>query len=135
MRLIKATFKDLSLRSPGNTIDKRTFLHHFPLPGLHGEQLFDIFDIKQTGVIDFEEFISGIALCTKGAFEEKLELVFRICDITKDGEISAEELTTMLHQVPKDALARWQEAPAKSPALNASLASTASLTKAETTFR
>jgi len=104
IRLIKATFKDLAMRSPGNTIDRNTFLKHFPLPGLHGEQLFDIFDYKNTGVLDYGEFITGFALCCKGSPEEKSDLIFRIYDITKDGNVSKSELKTMLYQVPGKAL-------------------------------
>ena len=107
VRLIKATFKDLALRSPGPTIDRNTFLTHFPLPGLHGEQLFDVFDYNHSGAIDFDEFIAGLAIACKGSFEERFELVFKIYDITKDGYISPQELRTMLHHVPNEALQLW----------------------------
>lgn len=107
VRLIKATFKDLALRSPGPTIDRNTFLTHFPLPGLHGEQLFEVFDYNHSGAIDFDEFITGLAIACKGSFEERFELVFKIYDITKDGYISPQELRTMLHHVPNEALQLW----------------------------
>mmetsp|Transcript_1389 Transcript_1389/g.1535 ORF Transcript_1389/g.1535 Transcript_1389/m.1535 type:complete len:670 (+) Transcript_1389:114-2123(+) len=98
IKLIKATFKDLAMRSPGNTIDRTTFLKHFPLPGLHGEQLFDIFDNKNTGVIDFSEFVSGFAKIFKSE-DEKFQLIFKLYDIKKNGVITKKELEVMLMQI------------------------------------
>jgi len=102
--MLKKSFKDLAQRSPGKTIDKETFLKFFPLPGLHGERLFHLFDNKHTGTIDFEEFLAGMAVCAKGSFEEKVHLIFRIYDIDENQHVSKAELRTMLHQVPKQAL-------------------------------
>lgn len=101
--LVKA-FTDLAIRSPGPTIDRKTFLQHFSLPGLYGEQLFNVFDFKKTGVIDYTEFLTGLAMCLKGDVDEKLEVLFKIYDISRDGLVSKKELETMLHQVPLNAL-------------------------------
>lgn len=86
------SFKDLAQRSPGNTIDKETFLRFFPLPGLHGERLFKAFDHKNAGVIDFEDFLTGLAVCSRGSFDEKVKLIFQIYDIDDNQHISKLEL-------------------------------------------
>ncbi|GBG25659.1 Protein kinase, putative [Hondaea fermentalgiana] len=102
--MLRMCYKDLAQRSPGRTIDKDTFLKFFPLPGLHGERLFYVFDHKHTGAVDFEEFVSGLALCLRGTFEEKVRVIFRIYDIDNNDTVSKAELRTMLHQVPRDSL-------------------------------
>jgi Ca2+-binding EF-hand superfamily protein len=61
IHVLKKTWEDLSERSNGKGIDKETFLQYFPLNGLLGERLFAQFDMKKTGYIDFEEFITGLA--------------------------------------------------------------------------
>ena len=66
LSLIYKTFATLATRSPGDTVDKITFLRFFPLPGLLGERLFSVFDTKETGVIDFEEFLAGLSVIAKG---------------------------------------------------------------------
>ena len=102
--LLKAAFKDLAQRSPGKTIDKDTFLKFFPLPGLQGNRLFKVFDKKQTGVIDLEEFVSGLAACCKGTIEEKARFMFDLYDINGDNAVNKQELKTMLLHVPTEAL-------------------------------
>lgn len=100
--------QDLSSRSPGETIDKDSFLKLFPLPGLLGgacnapiisyllgvsvtlspsshfrttERLFHLFDRKETGVVDYEEFLQGMATCTRGSTEERVEFLFSLYDL------------------------------------------------------
>ena len=62
LRDLRMKFKSLAERSKGNTVDKASFLRYFPLPGQLGERLFYVFDKKSTGVIDYEEFVCGLAL-------------------------------------------------------------------------
>eukprot|EP00924_Labyrinthula_sp_SR-Ha-C_P007413 augustus_masked-scaffold_24-processed-gene-2.23-mRNA-1 protein AED:0.11 eAED:0.11 QI:0/-1/0/1/-1/1/1/0/650 len=100
LNYLKASFRELAARSPGPTIDKKTFLTHFKLPGLHGEKLFDTFDFKSTGKVDFLEFTTGLALCLKGTLKEKVDFLFKIYDISNDQKVSKQELYTMLSHVP-----------------------------------
>ena len=113
-RMIQATFRDLALRSPDKVIDKGTFLKFFPLPGLLGERLFKVFDRKQTGVVDFEEFVCGLSACLKGTLEEKMRFIFQVYDLTGDNAVSREELATMLYHVPRHVTRRYADAPCKS---------------------
>ena len=83
---LRAIWQDLSDRSGGKGIDKETFLQYFPLNGLLGGQnykpsyvtytilccltiyymyvdrLFAQFDIKGNGFIDFDEFVTNLAM-------------------------------------------------------------------------
>ncbi|CAM9376386.1 unnamed protein product [Chrysoparadoxa australica] len=102
IKLIKATFKDLCQLSGESTrIDKETFLQYFPLPGLLGERLFAVFDKKIIGEIDYEEFVSGLAITCRGSWEEKVEFIFNIYDVHGNGSVSKEQLAALLNHVPK----------------------------------
>lgn len=68
INVLKKTYKELSDRSGGKGIDKETFLQYFPLNGLLGERLFAQFDVRQTGLIDFDEFITGLAKVCRYVF-------------------------------------------------------------------
>ena len=102
--MLRMSFDNLADRSQGKAMDKETFLQFFPLPGLHGERLFEVFDSNHTGQVDFVEFCTGLAVCVRGTFEEKVDLVFKIYDIDKTTVISRDELRTMLLQVPRATL-------------------------------
>eukprot|EP00949_MAST-11_sp_MAST-11-sp1_P003073 g3073.t1 len=101
LRDMRMKFKSLAERSKGNTVDKASFLRYFPLPGQLGERLFYVFDKKSTGVIDYEEFVCGLALLSHGNRADKLQMLFDIYDMTGDGSIHKFELRTMLANVPE----------------------------------
>eukprot|EP00916_Digyalum_oweni_P023343 GHVL01038759.1.p1 GENE.GHVL01038759.1~~GHVL01038759.1.p1 ORF type:complete len:856 (-),score=131.33 GHVL01038759.1:178-2745(-) len=75
--MLRKLFKDLSSRSASKDhIDKQIFMQHFALPGLWGERLFNKFDTNGDQMVDFTEFVVGIALCTRSTKDErKTELV------------------------------------------------------------
>ena len=102
---IQIKFRTLAERSKGPTVDKGTFLKYFPIPGLIGEQLFTFFDSKKTGVVDFEEFICGLAIFSRGTSTQKLEVLFSCYDLNDDGSIHTSELSTMLGHLPTDVCA------------------------------
>lgn len=95
-------FQNLARRSPNATINREHFLEFVQLPGLHGEQLFKAFDTKQTGVIDLEEFVTGLALICRGTREEKIRFMFEMYDLLGDGSVSKAELRALVNQVPRD---------------------------------
>jgi len=101
LRLTNRLYRDLASRSGGTAIDKTTFLLFFPLPvpctqGLWGERLFLRFDRKQKGRIDYEDFATGLSICTKSSHEEKLRFLFSLYDLRDDGHIDRAELVTMV---------------------------------------
>lgn len=73
-------FKDLAEQSDrrGKTIDKETFLKYFPLPGVLGERLYDLFDADGSGAIDFHEFFMGLAIIYNGTVEERQRFLFNM---------------------------------------------------------
>jgi hypothetical protein len=114
---------ELASRSAGPTMDKTTFLRFFNLPGMMGERLFQVcretlflikrdkqmrvrschdlqvFDRKQNGVIEWEEFVAGLSDFCRGSLDEKIMLLFRMYDLTGDGHVSKEEFRTMLYSL------------------------------------
>jgi Ca2+-binding EF-hand superfamily protein len=64
-----------------------------------GERLFTVFDRKQSGEIDYEGFMRGLALCMKGNLDEKYQLIFEMHKLRNDEGLSKEELLTMLYSV------------------------------------
>jgi Ca2+-binding EF-hand superfamily protein len=63
-------------------MDKATFLRFFSMPGMLGERLFQVFDRRQNGVIEWEEFVAGLADFCRGTMDEKILLLFRMYDLT-----------------------------------------------------
>ncbi|CRG96279.1 calcium-dependent protein kinase 7, putative [Plasmodium gallinaceum] len=100
LEVLKKIYKELGSRSGSNYIDKETFLQFFPLPGLWGERLFLKFNFKNTGYIDFEEFIIGIAICCRGTKSDKINVLFDIFDLNSDGYIQKSEMVAMLSNIP-----------------------------------
>ncbi|ETB57751.1 CAMK protein kinase [Plasmodium yoelii 17X] len=100
LEVLKKIYKELGSRSISNHIDKETFLQFFPLPGLWGERLFLKFNFKNTGYIDFEEFIIGIAICCRGTKSDKINVLFDIFDLNSDGYIQKSEMVAMLSNIP-----------------------------------
>ncbi|CEM13189.1 unnamed protein product [Vitrella brassicaformis CCMP3155] len=100
VEMLKKVFKDLSSRSGGQFVDKETFLQYFPLPGLWGERLFQRFDYKNIGAVDYEEFLIGIAVCSRGTKDDKIHVLFEVFDLNGDGYIQKSELVAMLSNLP-----------------------------------
>ena len=89
----------MAARSEDEVVDRLSFLRFFHLPGLLGERLFEKFDIKNNGHIDFEEFLNGLAFACRGTEKELGEYLFSLYDLGKDGVIRKEELVTILHNL------------------------------------
>lgn len=94
---LKQLYHRLAALSPDDEyIDKQTFLNYFPLEGVLAERLFATFDKDKNNVIDFEEFLGGLALCLAGTVDEKFQLVFDLYNIDDGDGISEEELAIVL---------------------------------------
>jgi len=103
---LKTRFSKLDADSSG-TIDKDEFMS---IPGISSNPLatriIEVFDLDNSGDIDFQEFITGLSTFSgKADKEEKLKFAFKIYDIDKDGYISNGELFVVLKIMVGDNLA------------------------------
>ncbi|KAK3013976.1 hypothetical protein RJ639_008136 [Escallonia herrerae] len=61
-------------------------------------QLFDLFDIKCNGVIEFEEFVRSLSIFHPNAPEaEKIAFAFRLYDLRHTGYIERDECENLIH--------------------------------------
>ncbi|GAM26690.1 hypothetical protein SAMD00019534_098650 [Acytostelium subglobosum LB1] len=93
---ITTLFNDLSSVVKKNRIvDRDGFKRFHFLTGPLGDRLFNLFDIKKTGMMTLEEFQMSLAVCGKGTEKEKALLIFKFLDIDDDEIITKEELSVL----------------------------------------
>ncbi|KAI4378180.1 hypothetical protein MLD38_015700 [Melastoma candidum] len=64
---------------------------------LFADRIFDLFDLKQNGVIEFGEFVRSLGVFHPSApQEDKVAFAFRLYDLRRTGYIEREELQEMV---------------------------------------
>ncbi|XP_020539747.1 calcineurin B-like protein 7 isoform X2 [Jatropha curcas] len=64
---------------------------------IFAEKVFDLFDVKRNGVIEFGEFVRSLSIFHPNASEaEKITFAFRLFDLRDTGYIEREELKEMV---------------------------------------
>ena len=62
-------------------------------------RMFNIVDKDGDGRISFQEFLDTVVLFSKGATDEKLRIIFDMCDNDRNGVIDKHELSEMLRSL------------------------------------
>ena len=63
------------------------------------KQMFNCVDKDKDGRISFQEFLDTVVMFSRGKSEDKLKVIFDMCDNQGDGLIDKEDLTRMLHSL------------------------------------
>ncbi|CAM1320391.1 KCNIP4 (predicted) [Pycnogonum litorale] len=69
--------------------DSSNYAHH----------IFRSFDHNRSGTINFEEFVSGLSILTRGNLQEKLKWAFTLYDLDGDGCITRDEMYSVISSV------------------------------------
>ena len=67
------------------------------MQGLWGERLFQKFDVKGRGRVDFTDFMQGLSICVRGTEEQRLRYLFSLYDLKEDGLLDKTELISMVN--------------------------------------
>jgi dual oxidase len=62
-------------------------------------KMFNIVDKDQDGRISFQEFLETVVLFSRGKTEDKLRIIFDMCDNDRNGVIDKEELSEMMRSL------------------------------------
>ena len=63
------------------------------------KMMFNIVDKDGDGQISFQEFLDSVVRFSRGENEDKLRVIFDMCDDDKDGIIDKEQLSDMLRSL------------------------------------
>ncbi|XP_045769568.1 Kv channel-interacting protein 4-like isoform X2 [Maniola jurtina] len=62
----------------------------------YAHYVFNTLDQDRSGLLSFEEFVTGLSVLSRGTLEEKLRWTFSLYDINGDGCITKEEMTEIV---------------------------------------
>jgi len=98
----KDIYRDLVTQSDNKNkgINKITILQYSCLPGIIGERLFAVLDLKGQGYVDLKEFVHGFFKIYYSNLDTKLKLAFDLYDFDKDGFIIKEDVKLILSHIP-----------------------------------
>lgn len=82
---------------------KRIYCSFFPNgdSAMFSEYVFRTFDRNRDGIVDFQEFLEGVAVVTRGDLHTKLEWAFRLYDLDGNGFITKNEMLEVTRAIYK----------------------------------
>ena len=105
-KYLKDIWSDLSKRTKDKDktrgITKVTFNKYYDLPGIISERLFSCFDTDQDGILNLNEFTTGmLSLFSQGeSFDSLSKFIFNLYDFNGTGKIKKDDVRVVLSYVP-----------------------------------
>ena len=95
---LKQVWTDLSKRSEKGKegVDRINFEKYYELPGLISERLFSVFDSRNEGFLQIEDFTSNMLKLFSGDYDTLINFIFDFYDFDKDGKITKEDVRIVL---------------------------------------
>jgi Ca2+-binding EF-hand superfamily protein len=67
--------------------------------GQYAIYVFNSFDRDKNGRINFEEFVLGLSVLSRGSIEEKLRWIFDLYDVDQDGLLTTDDIEQVMRSV------------------------------------
>ncbi|XP_076001626.1 A-type potassium channel modulatory protein KCNIP2 isoform X1 [Genypterus blacodes] len=102
LQLLYRGFKN---ECPTGVVDEETFKNiysqFFPQgdSSMYAHFLFEAFDTDSNGAVSFEDFAVSLSIILRGSITDKLNWAFNLYDLNKDGCITKEEMTDIMHSI------------------------------------
>ncbi|XP_053622750.1 Kv channel-interacting protein 4-like isoform X2 [Plodia interpunctella] len=102
---IKLMYRGFKQECPSGVVDEEAFKHifcqFFPLGDAtqYAHYVFNTMKHKQSGKVNFEEFLEILSRVARGSVQEKLSWVFALYDVDGDGRISRAEMHAVVHAI------------------------------------
>ncbi|XP_047432635.1 Kv channel-interacting protein 2-like [Mugil cephalus] len=102
---LQVLYRGFKNECPSGLVNEETFKsiysQFFPQgdSGMYAHFLFEAFDTHNNGSISFEDFVTSLSIILRGSITDKLNWAFNMYDLNKDGCISREEMTDIMHSI------------------------------------
>ncbi|XP_037545610.1 Kv channel-interacting protein 2-like isoform X4 [Nematolebias whitei] len=102
---LQVLYRGFKNECPSGAVDEDTFKsiysQFFPQgdSSMYAHFLFDAFDIHNNGLVSFEDLVLSLSIILRGSITDKLNWVFNLYDLNKDGCITREEMTDIMHSI------------------------------------
>ncbi|XP_035457739.2 Kv channel-interacting protein 1-like isoform X1 [Spodoptera frugiperda] len=102
---IKLMYRGFKQECPSGVVDeeafKNIFCQFFPLGDAtqYAHYVFKTIKHKQSGKVNFEEFLDILSRVARGSVQEKLSWVFTLYDVDGDGRISRAEMLAVVQAI------------------------------------
>lgn len=65
----------------------------------YAHYVFSTIDQNSSGIINFEDFLIGLSILSRGTVDEKLRWIFNLYDINRDGKVTKDELVLIVSSI------------------------------------
>ncbi|KAK3094542.1 hypothetical protein FSP39_003067, partial [Pinctada imbricata] len=111
---LQIMYRGFKQECPAGAVNEETFkkiyAQFFPQgdSSAYAHFVFNSFDHNKSGCINFEDFVTGLSILSRGTFQERLQWAFNLYDINKDGLITRDEMFDIISAI-YDMMGRFSE--------------------------